>query len=246
MNKASLSKYMENNKEWIMSQRKAGALQNMIVKELHINSSTYYKYLKLWAGTGAQKTSQKPSKRKVCMDKYLSLDGQLISSHSLKMKLIASGLKKWSCEECLGTMWRESKIPIQLHHINGNHYDNRFENLMILCPNCHAQTPSYAGKNKNMIQRDDTLITTNLTPNQRTCKLTKVDWPTNEDLARLVWSAPTSHISKSLGVSDTAVHKRCLAANIHKPPRGYWKCISLGFTKEEALNRCARFTSQLE
>lgn len=30
------------------------------------------------------------------------------------------------------------KIPLELHHINEDHYDNRLENLLILCPNCHA------------------------------------------------------------------------------------------------------------
>lgn len=32
-------------------------------------------------------------------------------------------------------------------HINGDHFDNRIENLRFLCPNCHAQTDTYAGKN---------------------------------------------------------------------------------------------------
>ena len=35
---------------------------------------------------------------------------------------------------------------MELHHINGNGRDNRLENLMILCPNCHAQTENFAGK----------------------------------------------------------------------------------------------------
>ena len=38
-------------------------------------------------------------------------------------------------------------IPLQLHHINGNPTDNRIENLQVLCPNCHAQTDNYSGKN---------------------------------------------------------------------------------------------------
>jgi len=32
--------------------------------------------------------------------------------------------------------------------IKGNHYDNRLPNLRLLCPNCHAQTETYRGKNK--------------------------------------------------------------------------------------------------
>jgi len=36
---------------------------------------------------------------------------------------------------------------VELHHINGDSRDNRLENLQILCPNCHALTDNYRGKN---------------------------------------------------------------------------------------------------
>ena len=38
-------------------------------------------------------------------------------------------------------------------HINGNYLDCRPENLRFLCPNCHSQTPTHAGRNKNRRQR---------------------------------------------------------------------------------------------
>lgn len=42
-------------------------------------------------------------------------------------------------------------IPLELHHINMNHYDNRIENLQILCANCHAIAHDYSNsKNKPM------------------------------------------------------------------------------------------------
>jgi len=70
------------------------------------------------------------------------------SSHGLKKRLITEGLKQHKCECCGITEWNGKPAPIELDHINGNHHDNRLENLRILCPNCHAQTDTYRGKNK--------------------------------------------------------------------------------------------------
>jgi len=70
------------------------------------------------------------------------------SSHGLKKRLISEGLKQHKCECCGITEWNGKPAPIELDHINGNHHDNRLENLRILCPNCHAQTDTYRGKNK--------------------------------------------------------------------------------------------------
>lgn len=36
---------------------------------------------------------------------------------------------------------------METHHINGINTDNRIENLQLLCPNCHAITDNYCGKN---------------------------------------------------------------------------------------------------
>jgi Zn finger protein HypA/HybF involved in hydrogenase expression len=69
-------------------------------------------------------------------------------SFKLKSRLITEGLKEHKCECCGINEWNGKPAPIELDHINGNHHDNRLENLRILCPNCHAQTDTYRGKNK--------------------------------------------------------------------------------------------------
>lgn len=48
-------------------------------------------------------------------------------------------------------------IALELHHINGVKDDLRIENLQILCPNCHAFTDNYRGKNIGMSAREETL-----------------------------------------------------------------------------------------
>ena len=67
----------------------------------------------------------------------------------LKKRLIEEGIKEYRCEGCKRTEWEGVPIPLQIHHVNGIHNDNRLENIQLLCPNCHSLTDTYAGKNAN-------------------------------------------------------------------------------------------------
>jgi hypothetical protein len=65
----------------------------------------------------------------------------------LKLRLLAEGLKENVCERCGLTEWIGQPLNMQLHHLNGNGKDNRLENISFLCPNCHAQTVNWGGRN---------------------------------------------------------------------------------------------------
>ena len=71
-----------------------------------------------------------------------------IISHKLKLRLIKEGFLHRKCYECGGVEWRGYPIPIELEHKNGNTRDNRLDNLTLLCPNCHALTPTYRRRKK--------------------------------------------------------------------------------------------------
>ena len=68
-------------------------------------------------------------------------------SFKLLKRLLKEEYKTRICECCNKDQWLDNPIPIELHHINGINNDNRIENLQILCPNCHALTNNYRGKN---------------------------------------------------------------------------------------------------
>ncbi len=79
----------------------------------------------------------------------LLLVGSSVQSHKLKKRLFAENIKKQQCELCgWSKVSLDGRIPVELDHINGDRFDNRLENLRILCPNCHSLQLTHRGKNK--------------------------------------------------------------------------------------------------
>lgn len=65
----------------------------------------------------------------------------------LKRRLLASGLLTAECSICKqGPCWQDAELVLQLDHRNGDSADHRLENLRIVCPNCHSQTDTFAGR----------------------------------------------------------------------------------------------------
>lgn len=87
-------------------------------------------------------------KAKIPLEQIL-VQGSTFSPYHLKLRLLKEMNWPYKCAVCLLTgLWRDQPLTLQLDHINGVHTDNRFENLRLLCPNCHSQTSTFMGRNK--------------------------------------------------------------------------------------------------
>lgn len=115
-----------------------------------------------------------PDKKRSCeicgfvFDKRKKIEGHMNLFHSpweslgcdraRKKRLLTERGRK--CQVCNLTSWLDREIPIELDHIDGNPENSTKENLRLICPNCHAQTETYRGKNMGKVlnsKRKETL-----------------------------------------------------------------------------------------
>ena len=82
------------------------------------------------------------------LDEILVENSLYKSIYQLKKRLVSEGKLDYECVECGNKgKWEGKPLSLQLDHINGIRDDHRLENLRFLCPNCHSQTDTFAGRN---------------------------------------------------------------------------------------------------
>lgn len=81
------------------------------------------------------------------LDEILVENSTYLNIARLKKRLLDEDKLPYVCAFCGNKgEWQGKPLTLQLDHINGNHTDHRIENLRFLCPNCHSQTETYAGR----------------------------------------------------------------------------------------------------
>ena len=145
-------------------------------------------------------------------------NSKYFSSSNLKQKLIKREVLEYKCSICGIIDWNGKELSLQLDHINGINNDNRLENLRLLCPNCHSQTDTYAGKKKKIkkeklkfcqicgIEVDKKIFCSDCNM-KISSKRRKVDRPSQEELKKMVSEIGYSATGRKFGVSDNAIRK---------------------------------------
>lgn len=110
------------------------------VKRLELDTSH-------WTGQGHRKGSGTPVVRATPLLRLLRR-GSTYNSNRLRRRLLTEGLLQAHCSMCDLHAWLGRPIPLELDHIDGDRENNEIANLRLLCPNCHAMTPTYRGRNK--------------------------------------------------------------------------------------------------
>lgn len=209
------------SEESVTNAIKNSKIRSEALKILNANNHGYYKTLEFYIKkynintshflTGKEKNQYIGSKlnhKKKELNSHCKLDGK-----TLKKILIRDYNVNYECSICKLNTWLDKPISLQIDHIDGNPFNNLIENLRFLCPNCHSQTSTFAGKN---------IKEKKITPIRKSTISKSKKRPPKETLEALLFVKPLTFIAKQFNVSDKAVKKWCEYYNLNSPPRGYW------------------------
>ncbi len=97
--------------------------------------------MKLYDFDAHQKKVQEANRKREWSKPY-----EEMSHTSVRKRLLHE--RNHTCEECgIGNEHNGKPLSLELDHKDGNSKNNKIENLRILCPNCHSQTPTHRAKN---------------------------------------------------------------------------------------------------
>jgi 5-methylcytosine-specific restriction endonuclease McrA len=137
----------------------------------------------------------------------------------VRNRIIKNKLLVYQCRDCgITDNWNGRSIVLQLEHINGISNDHRLTNLTFLCPNCHSQTSSWAGKGSTRTR------STECKPVVKRITVPKVSVLaslTVEELTALIEKNTFGAVGEMYGITDNAVRRQCKKLGIKLPGQGF-------------------------
>jgi hypothetical protein len=147
---------------------------------------------------------------------------------------------------CVRCGYNKHPAALHFHHVDTStktmniscnlHHDikdllKEIEKCEVLCANCHAEEHSNYDWTEDIHikptkKRKENNKIINFSRRKLYVKKTeKINWPSKEELEKIVWEKPSEEIAKELDVSGSMLSKKCKQLGIDKPPRGYWQKI---------------------
>lgn len=158
---------------------------------------------------------------------------------SIRRIVLANNLIEYKCSECpVVDTYNGKPVSLQLDHINGIRNDHRLENLRWLCPTCHSQTTTYAGKSlkiQKTVKKCDCGNILNWQNTSGYCRKCASNKRLNfrkfevskDELTCLIENHSMLEIGRMFGVSDNAVRKRCKSLGVSTITKNSRKLIRL-------------------
>ena len=146
---------MIRDKDEIIHLLENGWSRRQICAKWQVRYGTLKSYLIKWGKAHLKNNPKqgnfKPKFEKKSATEYMHIADRNKPAPSIrryKEKLWEENIKPQACEKCgFDEIAPNGRCIIELHHVNGNRWDNRLDNIQMLCPNCHAMTDNFAGAN---------------------------------------------------------------------------------------------------
>jgi hypothetical protein len=220
-----------------LGKKPGGGTQTLIknkIKEYNIDISHFTG--QLWN----KGKTHKDDPRIVGAEKY-NLDEVFCNPSYVTQKVLRGYVERhniieYKCQKCGCTgKWEDGIIALELHHIDGNNTNNTVENLEFLCPNCHALTDNFRGRNKNneeKIQIESKhkkycidcgkeislkairCKSCEAIHNNAARKVDLKDKPSRDELKEMIRFMSFLQIGNKYGISDNAIRKWCDTYNL--------------------------------
>ena len=131
-----------------------GGSQNTLKKKIEeFGIDTSHFTGQLWNKGKTKEDDARVAQNTLNKEKY-SLDEVFKKNSPVTQKVMRGyierhNLLEYKCVNCgCNGEWQGGLISLEIDHIDGDNRNNELSNLRYLCPNCHALTDTYRGKNK--------------------------------------------------------------------------------------------------